>query len=166
MAQVVVGTGSTLKATTLEGLLQECCTLLRMKELDPVHNPNNEARVSNSHNQADGIFNSSYNLLVNPTQNDSGQNVLAVPEYLTGLIFSPGTGGTFKSITCAGYLIELVMFAQNLERSTVKNPNKLNYVTGTYNSENNSFSGSITVPIITSINAEGGTVYTADEYLL
>lgn len=166
MAKILVGADGTLKADSAEGQLQELCTCLQIGELNAEANPSGIDNIVGNHFQNTGTFSATFTIPVEQTINAEGQVVYSAGDYLTNFQFSPGTGGTFKSLTCAGYFVEVVIYIQNLEKNLALNPNKSNYVTGTFNSDNTVFSGSIDLPVEVSVNASGSVVYTVQEYLL
>lgn len=166
MALITVGTGCTVKSNTVEGLLQELCTYLQIGEFSAVNNPNTINNIIGSHLQDSKVFSVNFSIPVKQNLNAQGQIVYSALDYLSDLSFTPGEGGTFKSQTCAGYFMEVIIFAQNLEQNTAKNPGKYNYVTGSFNSDSTIFSGSINLPVSVSIDLNGGVTYLADEYLV
>lgn len=166
MAKIKVGVDGTLKADSAEGQLQELCTYLQIGEFNDVVNPNGIDNIVGNHFQNTGTFSATFTIPVEQTINASGQVVYSAADYLTNFKFSPGTGGTFKSLTCAGYFVEVVIYIQNLEKNSALNPNNNNYVTATFNSDNTIFSGSINLPVKVSVDASGSVVYIAQEYLL
>ena len=167
MARVIPGTNGTIKALTIEGQLQEICMYLRLGQSSSTNNPNQiENVVSVSHSPDTLSFGASFSFGVNQLINNTGQITYSAVDYLTGLTFTPGENGTFKSTTAAGYFLEALIYAQNLERQATKNPTNRNGVSGTFNSDNTIFSGSLDLPILVSVEPTGEIKYTADEYLL
>lgn len=166
MATITPGNGATIKSNTIEGVLHEVCTYLQVFEFDPTTNPNGLNNVVASHLQDSKTFTCNYTIPVQQELNSSGQVVYSAVEYLTDLTFNPGTGGTFKSTTCAGYLLEAIIYCQNLEKNPAKNPNNNNNISGTFNIDRATFSGTIDLPILVSINSDGKVLYATDQYLL
>lgn len=166
MATLTPGDGATIKSNTIEGVLQELCTYLQIGEFSAINNPNGLNNIVGTHLQDSKGFTCNYTIPVRQELNTLGQIVYSAVDYLTDLTFTPGTGGTFKSTTCAGYLMEAIIYCQNLEQNVSKNPNRENNITGTFNSDSTVFSGTIDLPVSVSINAAGQIIYIADEYLL
>ncbi len=166
MATVTPGNGATIKSDTIEGVLQEVCTYLQVFEFNALNNPNGLNNVIGNHLQDSKTFTCNYTIPVQQQLNSSGQIVYSAVDYLVDLVFTPGTGGTFKSTTCAGYLLEAIIYCQNLEKNTAKNPNNQNNISGSFNIDSATFSGTINLPISVSISSDGNVAYIADEYLL
>lgn len=166
MATLTPGDGGTIRSNTIEGVLQELCTYLQIYEFSALNNPNGLNNIIGNHLQDSKQFTCNYTIPVKQELNTLGQIVYSAIDYLADLIFVPGTGGTFKSTTCAGYLMEAIIYCQNLEQNAAKNPNRENNITGTFNSDSTTFSGTINLPVSVNISAIGEVTYKADEYLL
>lgn len=166
MAAITPGTGGTIKSVTVEGQLQELCLYLQIAENSAISNPNQINNFSITHSPDTGSFTAAYTLPVQQSISASGQVIYSASDYLERLAFIAGNNGTFKSASAAGYFMEVVIHAQNLERQSVKNPTNRNGITGTFNSDSTVFSGSIDLPISISIESDGSIKYTASEYLL
>lgn len=166
MAKITVGTGGTLKADSVEGQLQELSTYLQIGEFNALNNPNGIDNIVGNHFQNTGTFSATFTIPVDQAISATGQVIYTANDYLTNFQFLPGTGGTFKSTTCAGCFVEAVIYTQLLERDSTLNPGKYNYVTGTFNSDSTVFSGSINLPVTVTVNESGSIVYTVQEYLL
>lgn len=166
MARIQVGQNGTLNSTTVEGQLHELCAYLQIGETTVENNPNGIDNLVGTHFQNSATFTGNFTIPVQQAINASGQVIYSAVDYLSNFQFFPGTEGTFKSNTCTGYFIEVVIYIQNLESNSTYNPDKRNYVTGTFNSDSTIFSGSINLPINVNIDENGGVVYTAKEYLL
>lgn len=166
MASITAGTGGTIKSTTLEAQLQEICMLLQISEATPVNNPDQLDRISVSHDSDTSNFTATFNFPVEQTINPEGQINYSALDYLVDLDFSPGTGGTFKSNSLTGYLMEALIYAQNVERQAIRNPANRNGATGSFNSDSTIFTGSLSLPVLISVEPDGSIKYVADEYLL
>lgn len=70
-----------------------------------------------------------------------------------------------NATTAEGATLELLMYLQNKERDATANPQGRNFVTGTYNSDTGTYSGTYSFPCTLTINATGQIVLTADEYV-
>lgn len=166
MAAITPGTNGSIKSATVEGQLQELCMYLQLKERSSVNNPTEVDNFSVTHAPDTGSMSASFTIPVQQTINSGGQVTYSASDYLTGLNFVAGEDGTFKSATAAGYFVEVVIYAQNLERQTAKNPTNRNGITGTFNSDSTLFSGVLDLPVSISIETDGSIKYTAEEYLL
>lgn len=166
MATIVTGESGTLKAITLEGQLQEAAILLQLLEATPANNPEQIDRVSVSHDPDANIFTSSFSFPVNQNINELGHINYSAFDYLVNINFSPGIGGTFKSTTLTGYLMEMLIYTQNIERQSTRNPSSRNGAIGNFNSDNTLFTGSLNLPVLISIEIDGSIKYIADEYLI
>lgn len=166
MAAVTPGTEGTIKSATVEGQLQELCMFLQLAENTAALNPNTLDNFSLNHSPDTDSFTASFSIPVEQSINSTGQVTYSASEYLTRLSFNTGSGGTFKSTTAAGYFVELVIYAQNLERQTAKNPTGRNGIMATFNSDNTLFTGSLELPVIATIEGDGTIKYTTSEYLV
>ncbi len=168
MATIIPGTNATIKSNTAEGQLHELCTYLEINEA--IYSANNPTatidNISSNHFQNSATFSANFSIPVQQTINADGQIVYSATDYLNSISFTPGSGGTFKSSTCAGYFIEVVIYLQNLERNPATNPENRNFISGTFNSDSTIFSGAISLPVTLSIDNSGRVVYTAKEYLV
>lgn len=76
------------------------------------------------------------------------------------------TNTALKSTTAEGLALEILMRLQALERTSAKNPDNRNFISGTYNSDTGVFSGSFSLPCDQVLDATtGAVVVTAQEYL-
>lgn len=73
---------------------------------------------------------------------------------------------TTSATTIEGQAMEIAAALQNLERDTAKNPDGLNNVTFSIDTDANSASISIAVPVTTAIGTAGKIEFVADPYLL
>lgn len=166
MVAVIAGSGGTIKSLSLEEQLLEVFIFLRLQEKDAIKNQQNVNYVSGSFSITSDFFSGNFDIPIAFSLNDEGKPVIATPEYLTGIDFSPGSGGTFKSSTAAGYLVEIIQTGQILEANSAKNPQGRNYLTGNYSSDNSRFTGSVSIPVIFGIDNEGKIYHQAVEYLV
>ena len=72
---------------------------------------------------------------------------------------------TTVATTVEGQLLELISVLQSLERNAVKNPNGLNKITGAYNQDAKTFSGTYNLDVTETLNNTGDIVLAAVEYL-
>ncbi|QSJ17688.1 hypothetical protein JYQ62_02075 [Nostoc sp. UHCC 0702] len=163
MVQVTPGTGGTLVKETAEGQLLEVITYLQKAEANITFNPSKSDYVQGSCNLNNLIFSGSYNIPVIQSLSTTGQIIIVAKEYLTGITFAAGSGGTFKSNNPAQYLLEIVTFLQAKE-ATSTSVDTTDSVAGTFDIDTMTFSGSITLPLEMSIES-GNTVFSAKEYV-
>lgn len=166
MAIITPGSGGTIKSTSAEAQLLEVLNFLRLQEKIPSKNQQGVNNVEGTFSIVNDGFSGSFDIPVTFSLNASGQPVISVPEYLTGISFSAGTGGTFKSATAAGYFVEILMYLQALEADTSKNTQARNYITGTFSSDNSRFIGTIFVPTLVEIADDGHVCFVPQQYLL
>lgn len=166
MATITPGTGATISSTTAEGQALAALLYLQQRESNTVANPNAEDRISASFDTDLLTFAGQYQLPATQAINGSGQLVIAAGNYLNGGTFTAGTGGTFKSGTIEAYCLECLMYLQFLELQSAKNPSNRNYVTGTFNADNQIYSGGFSLPVSYSLGAGGAVSFVAVEYLL
>lgn len=165
MTVVTPGSQATLKAAKAESQLLELLTFLKLMELQPNKNPEGKNNVSINYNVTTQLANISFTVDATPQINNLGQMVTIAKPYLVNTGFTPGTGGTFVSSTPEAYLLELLSFIQIKESDPTKNLNSENNVAFTYDVDRNTFSGSVTLPIETSLQNDGNVKITAKEYL-
>jgi hypothetical protein len=58
------------------------------------------------------------------------------------------------------------MYLQGLEANTTKNPQNLNNITGSYNSDTGLYQGAFTLPVALGLTSQGRAEFAAQEYLL
>ncbi|WP_375471009.1 hypothetical protein, partial [uncultured Nostoc sp.] len=96
----------------------------------------------------------------------TGQVITSASDYLQGITFSPGTDGTFKSQTLSQYFLEVVTFLQIKENNPTSNLQLVNNISSSYAADDKLFSGSATLPISITLDANGHPVVSAIEYLI
>jgi hypothetical protein len=165
MTAIIPGSGGTIQSTNAEQVLLDCITLIKNLEKVPSKNPTNTNGVSCSLGLNTAIANISFNMPAIPALNNSGQQVQTASSYLSNTEFTPGTGGTFKSSSIEGYLLEIVTYLEIVESNSTKNPNSNNYISSTFDSDNRVVTGVATLPIIFELGSEFIKIM-ADEYLL
>lgn len=166
MATITPGTGSTIKSSKIEEHLLEIITFGKAQELDTAKNSAPPKSYIQGFTYTDTLFRCNLSIPVNRSTNETGGSLFTTPDYLSGVTFTPGTGGTFKSTNFAAYLVECVLHAQELERDTAKNPSGADRITGNFDINPNVFTGSVEIPIKPGVGADGKPNFTAVEYLL
>lgn len=166
MASITPGTSGTIKSTKIESHLLEIITFAKAQELDTSKNPAPPKNYIQGYTFTDTLFRCNLSIPSNRITNEIGEPTFSTADYLSGVTFTPGTDGTFKSTNFAAYLVECVLYAQDLEADTSKNPSGADRITGNFDINPNVFSGTVEIPIVPSVGTDGKTVYTAKEYLL
>lgn len=166
MATITPGSGGTLKSTTAEGVLVESLILQKINENDVGKNPTNIDNISISIDLDTQILSASWILPISRTITTAGRVEFAASEYLTGITFTVGTGGTFKSTTNPGVIQECAEYLQILEANTAKNTQGKNNVSGTYSTDGLTYTGSLTISIAPTLDTTGKLSVAPIEYLL
>jgi hypothetical protein len=165
MVAITAGTGSTLKSTTAEALLAECLDYLQLQETTSARNPNLRDYVRINYDCNSYLFSGTFNFPYLQSQNSLGEKVSSVPDYLSGVTFSPGTGGTFKSVNPAAFAFEVATFLDIVERDVSRNQANHNRISLTEDNERLIVSGTVTLPFVLSPNADGSRKMTITPYL-
>ncbi|MGI8502042.1 MAG: hypothetical protein ACR2LR_13025 [Hassallia sp.] len=166
MAVITLGSGSTFKALTAEGLLLEVITYLQNQELNISTNSFNKDFIKLSYNLDTMIAVGSFAIPAIQSIDANGQITIAGSDYLENITFTPGDGGTFKSLTLSQYFLEIVAYLQIKENNPTANPQTENNVFSSYDGDEKTFSGTINLPLLVSFNDTGNPIITAKEYLL
>ncbi|NEU76946.1 hypothetical protein PI95_031735 [Hassallia byssoidea VB512170] len=167
MTTIILGTGcNPFKTTTAEAHLLEIITYLQDKELDITSNPSNKDFVQVTYNLNSMIAIGNFAIPANQSISGSGNIITTAINYLEGIDFNPGDGGTFKSLTWSEYFLEVITYLQIKEADPTKNPNSDNNVLSNYDADDKRYTGSITLPIVVTFNDLGLPVIRAKEYLL
>jgi hypothetical protein len=159
MTAIIPGSGASISAATLEGQLLELAVFLKIAEQSPSKNPNSRNFIGITFNLSTLIASITFSLPASPGVNS------ATP-YLQNTGFTPGSGGTFLSANPEAYFMELVTALQINEANTAKNPALANNVSAVYDSDEQLFDGTATLPIEVSLQLDGSIKTIADEYLL
>jgi hypothetical protein len=165
MTAIIPGSEGTIQSSSAEQVLLDCITLIKNLEKIPTKNPTNTNGVSCSFGLNTAIASISFQMPAKPTINDIGQQVQTPTNYLSNTGFIPGTGGTFKSSSIEGYLLEVITYLEIMEANATKNPNAQNYISSSFDSDNRVVTGVITLPIVFELGSEFIKIM-ADEYLL
>jgi hypothetical protein len=166
MTSINLGTNSFFKSMTAEALLLEVITYMQDKELSISSNSTGKDFVQITYNLNNMTAVSSFTIPAIQSINDSGQVVTSGSDYLQGITFTPGEGGTFRSSGLSQYLLEIVTFLQIKEADLLINTQNENNIFSSYDADDKIFSGNITLPLTVSFDDLGRPVITAKEYLL
>lgn len=167
MALITPGTDATIKATKAESQLFHALMLLQEVEASSTYNPNRTDAVQTSFNDNTLTFTARFDIpceqrLVNGVAGFNGKNYL--PNYTA---FSAGsTSGNFKSTNLPAYAVEVIYYCQILENTSASNPDNKNFINATFDSDKQTFTGTITLPYTRTIDASGDVKMSISEYLL
>lgn len=163
MATITAGTGSTIGSTTIEGQLFQLIHWINNVEAIAGGNANNFSLSKDDEGILTASFTLKGQLIYTPTTGTFAET--AIP-YLPNAVFNSGNPlGTIKGIGFAQYFIDCMLYALVWQNNLSKNPQKLTGVQMDFNFQTLTFSGSLSLPYITIIAADGITE-TATEWLL
>jgi hypothetical protein len=166
MTTINLGANGSFKSVKAEALLLEVITYIQDKELNVSSNSTNKDFVQITYNLNNMTAVGSFSIPAVQSINDAGQVVTSGSDYLQGIIFTPGDGGTFKSLSLSQYFLEIVTYLQIREADLTLNPQNENNIFSSYDADDKIFSGTITLPLTVSFDDLGQPVITAKEYLL
>jgi hypothetical protein len=166
MTSISLGANSSFKSVSGEALLLEVITYMQNKELSVASNSTGKDFVQITYNLNNMTAVGSFTIPAVQSINDAGQVVTSGSDYLQGITFTPGDGGTFKSVGLSQYLLEIVTFLQIKEADPLVNTQNENNIFSSYDADDKIFSGNILLPLIVSFDDLGHPVITAKEYLL
>jgi hypothetical protein len=166
MATITPGTDATIQASKAESQLFHALMLLQEVEASTTFNPSRADAVQTSFNDNTLTFTARFDLpceqsLVSGVSGFKGKNYLTAYTAFT----AGSTAGTFKSTNLPAYVVELIYYCQMLENTTASNPSNKNYVNATFDSDKQSFTGTITLPYTRTIDAFGDLKISIPEYL-
>ena len=167
MVAITAGTGATIASPTAEGQAFLMLQWWQNMEEDASKNPTSIQRFTGSKGtDNDRFFSGSWQILAKQEIGSTGSLTITADSYLSNLTFSPGSpAGTFKSTNPAAYLLEILSFLMARQNDSTKNPEKNNYIIGTYNAVSGIYQGQFSLPFATTMQANG-TLDTPQEYLL
>ena len=166
MTAITPGIEGTLKSVSAEKALFEVFTILRSAEKNPAKNTSNVNYLSATISFASFVISISFNIPALYTITSSGSINIEANEYLSGLNFQPGADGTFKSNKAAQTLLEIVSYLQSKEASSNANPDNKNLVTSSYDADSSVFNGTATLSFTPSLDNNGNTILSINDYLL
>ncbi|MCT7958946.1 hypothetical protein [Laspinema palackyanum] len=167
MTNIAIGTGaSLLESAPLERQTQEQYTLsilqfLQAKERDATANPNGRNYLRSDHSDDNTILTFSCSIPVSYSiEPGSGALRIIASEYLTGITFSNGSGGTMQSTIAAQSLIESIARQEALENTGSKNPLGADYVDWSIRKTENQymFEASGRLPTLSTLSADGSAL--------
>lgn len=172
------GTGGTNQATTLEAGLISDIRRAQSLERDPLRNPSNVNRIQSTTDDDSASFDGRVNFPVTITTDASGNVSIVAIDYFTvpsggDPHYVAGTGGTVKSSTIQGAIIEQTILLKNLELDPTKNTTNANYITWSITNGTTSGVGNGTfnatyadMPLEITLTSNGGQTEIGKAYLL
>jgi hypothetical protein len=165
MATVTPGENATVQATTGEGQAFQVLQWWQLQEENEAINPNGEEYFTGSKNTDTNnkFFEGTWKI---PANFSPAPLTMTAIEAYQGLIFSPGTGGTFTAPTPMAYALEVLLWLVYKEKDSNSNPDRFNYITARYDANSRIWEGTFKLPYQTTLLPNGGTQDTARTYLL
>jgi hypothetical protein len=165
MATLTPGTGGTLKSTSLEQCFHEALCRAVLLEQDSTKNPRGLNRLTLRQDARNGQAEGSFTFEVSKAIS-GGNPIFTAIEHLTSG-YSPGTGGTLKSLGLCGAILELAELIQAKQPLKSKNPQSFKTITAlTYDSVGLVVAGLFDYPIVELLTSSGEFATTAKTYLL
>ncbi|WP_377478903.1 MAG: hypothetical protein P2A85_09155 [Microcoleus anatoxicus] len=164
MAVITPGTGATINAPTIEGQLFQLLHLINAAE-SAVGGSDNKFSLDKSE---EGILSSTFKLpgqiVYTPA---TGTFVESPLPYLPTLTFTAGSPvGTIKSTTLSTYFIECCLYLLTWQRNGAKNTQKVTGIALDFDYADASYSGSLSLPYVSSLGSNGAISESATEWLL
>lgn len=178
MATRTPGSNGTNQATTLEAGLIADIRRAQTLERDPLRNPSSVNRITSSSDDDSASFEARVSFPVSITSDVNGNTSIAAIDYFTVPAggqphYVAGTGGTIKSSTVQGAIVEQTIALKNLELDPSKNPTNGNYISWSISNGTVSGVGNGTftatynkMPLEVTIASNGGQTTTGKAYLL
>lgn len=166
MAPVTPGEGGTFTGDTAEKMLFQALTWWQFQEENKSVNPNGEEYFTGSKNTDtdNKFFEGTWKIPANFTPRPLGMTTGTIYQ---GLTFAPGTGGTFAGTTPEAFTLEVILWLIQRQNNTSDfNPDKLEYITATYNANQSIWEGNFKLPYQTILLPNGSVQDTARAYLL
>jgi len=139
----------------------------QIQEQDEAKNPDAKNAVIAAIDTDELTVSGTYVIPAEQTISSDGSLKIVATSYLQSVSIVVGTGSpTFKSATLESYLLEVLMYLQFLEGQTAKNPQGVNNITGSFNSDTRVYQGTFNIPVALAIANDGSLTVQADEYLL
>ncbi|MEG3842591.1 hypothetical protein [Microcoleus sp. herbarium14] len=164
MAVITPGTGSTINATTIEGQLWQLIHLYQNAERSSAES------VSRFESTKDDTFvmKGSFSIpgsLVYASATGVFTDV-AIP-YLPATTFTAGSPlGTIKSTTLSQYFLDCIMYVIVWQNNGAKNTQALTNITCKFDLNTRVYTGTFSLPYVTTISTNGAITETATEWLL
>jgi hypothetical protein len=164
MAPITPGTTGTCNATTIEGTLFQLSSWVEQQE----RYANEEGKFSFSKDDS-FIMSATFTLPASLTRNATdGTFLITASPWLpsNSSTFNAGTGGTIKGTTFSQFFIDSCLYALTLQNNGAKNPQGLKYVELSCDLDELEWTGTLTIPYVSTIGTSGAVIETASEWLL
>ncbi|MEG3900166.1 MULTISPECIES: hypothetical protein [unclassified Microcoleus] len=166
MAQIVPSEGGTFTGDTGEKIAFQSLSWWQYQEDNKSVNPNDEQYFTGTKNTDtdNKFFEGTWKIPAIFTPKPLG---MVAGSIYQGLTFVPGTGGTFSGATPEAYTLEVLLWLVQRQNNTSEyNPDKLEYITATYNANQLIWEGTFKLPYQTILLPNGSVQDTARAYLL
>ncbi|NJO58890.1 MAG: hypothetical protein HC836_11255 [Richelia sp. RM2_1_2] len=161
MANIVNGTGSTLKFSKLAPRLLEGFFYLETQEQEKLLN---QTTITTNFNTNTATV--AFNFQVEPSITPEGKIVHIAVNYLGNSVFVPGEGSQIKGEYLIQNIFEMITLFKILSNDPTKNPNNINALAANYNYDNNTLSGTVEFQLNVDKQSDGTVKVSAKEYFL
>ena len=168
---ITPGTGATIGAETLESLTMSLIEFGQDQELTAARNPQSLNYITSNIDRDGMVLSSSLSFPCNITPNPDGTLLITSTDYLAGVTFTSGTGGTVEADNWVSALITATIMQRNREIDTqyVNNSGLTPIVWAIEGSataiSKAVFTANYNLPVEALLLPGGGTTYTAKVYL-
>ncbi|MGL5508773.1 MAG: hypothetical protein ACRDB1_04095, partial [Microcoleaceae cyanobacterium] len=178
MAARIPGSQATNQSITLEAGLISDIRRAQTLERDSLRNPSGVNRISSTTDDDSASFEGRVTFPINIATEASGNITISAIDYFTVPAngephYTAGSGGTVKSSTLQGAIIEQTVLLKKLELDPTKNTTNANYITWSISTNtvtglgNGTFTANYTnMPLEVSIASNGAQTTTGKAYLL
>lgn len=166
MVLITPGTGATIAANTAEGQAFQLMNWWQIQEDNPLLNPGGLEYFTGSKGTDTGnkFFEGVWKI---PATFTAAAPFTVVPgNPYQGLVFTPGTGGSFTSATATAYTLQVLLWLINRENQPLFNPDNFEYIAGKFDANTGMYEGTFKLPYVTTLLPNGGTQDIARPYLL
>lgn len=166
MATLTLGTGATLKSTTVEAAIIELLNFIKIHERVSIENPNSQDNVRVLWSSVSRQYTGTFSLPCTFTKNELNVYTPRCINYFQNLTYSSGSAASeLVSQNPLQDLMDLILRVQELEADPSKNATSANNVTADVLSEPYRFEGSYTLDTTEVINVNGSVSYPVKPYL-
>ncbi|HZH39142.1 MAG TPA: hypothetical protein VEX17_03670, partial [Bacillales bacterium] len=158
--------GGTFSGDTGEKQLFQIFQWWQLQEENKSINPNGEEYFTGTKNTDtdNRFFEGTWKIPASFTHQPVG---MVAGNLYQGLIFAPGTEGTFVGTTPTAYTLEVILWMMQRQNDTSNsNPDKFQYLTARYDANVQMWEGNFKLPYTTTLLPNGGTQDVARAYLL
>lgn len=172
MTAIVNGSDATFNFAALEESLPALIRLGQISERDSVKNPSGRNYITSSENEDSATLTASVNFPVQLQIQSDGSIKIIASDYLTGVSYTSGTGGTFKASNWVAAIVEATIYQKGIELNAASNPTAANNISYSIQNANESlpqnanFSASYTLPLTYAMSGDGTKTSKGAAYLL